>query len=85
MIYRRQGDTQAKIIQMNVLYFYLSLFEPVGLLSCLQYEMVGYTFPAVGSQTKEHRGDVPSRADARFFNVFSNSSAYHLTAHHNVP
>ena len=31
--------------------------------STSDYEMVSYTFPAVGSQTEEHRGDVPSRAD----------------------
>ena len=39
-----------------------------------------YTFPAVDSQTEEHRGDVPSRADAlsgtKPFTLTGSGSAY---------
>ena len=43
---------------------YWITYKPTLLRSASNYEMVSYTFPAVGSQTEEHRGDVPSRADA---------------------
>ena len=75
------NHTQAKIIQINVLYFYLALLEQVYSLALRpQYEMVSYTFPAVGSQTEEHRGDVPSRADdlsgSTPFTLTGSGSAY---------
>ena len=50
------------------------------LRSASNYEMVSYIFPAVGSQTEEHRWYVPSRADALSgawpFTLTDSESAY---------
>ena len=50
------------------------------LRSASNYEMVSYIFPAVGSQTEEHRLYVPSRADALSgatpFTLTDSESAY---------
>ena len=66
-----------------MLYFYRALLEQVYSLALRpQYEMVSYTFPAVGSQTvvEEHRRDVPSRTDVLSgvtpFTLTGSGSAY---------
>ena len=50
------------------------------LRSASNYEMVSYIFPAVGSQTEEHRWYVPSRSDALSgawpFTLTDSESAY---------